>query len=64
MILAQDVTKGKTTAERTDDDASPAGVAGTRTAATPLTHDELTHFVGFDWASDHHHVALSILSVG
>lgn len=59
MILSQDVAQGKSTAERIVDDA-PARDDATRhgDADRPLAHDQLTHFVGFDWASDHHDVVV------
>jgi hypothetical protein len=62
MILSQDVAQGKTTADRiadeavARDDATRRGGAGA--ADRPLAHDQLMHFGGFDWASDHHDVVV------
>lgn len=62
MILSQHVAQGKSTAERIADEAVARDDAtrhgGPSAADRPLPHDQLTHFVGFDWASDHHDVVV------
>jgi transposase len=65
MILSQDVSKGKATtiAQRTPEPGAVARDAESRSATcraanAPLAHDRLEHFVGFDWASDHHDVVV------
>lgn len=64
MILSQDGVQGKSTAQRIAEDAATRGdatrhdVVDSRALDRPLAHDQLTHFVGFDWASDHHDVVV------
>jgi len=69
MILSQSMVQGKAThaanpmpARRDSvaarDHATTCPAAGSPADGHPLAHDQLTHFVGFDWASDHHDVCV------
>ena len=66
MILSQDATYGKSQLgsdsirEHAPSRATTATqhMADPHAADRPLDHDQLAHFVGFDWASDHHDVVV------